>query len=197
MERYFVPQIITGKESEKVFDLPPMIQNDRICRRCYQQEICFTYHKALENGTAITSGLGQLFESQTKHITERHSRFIKKWSTMIDLESDDLKKVGKEIWSMTGPQREKYGRCFSQMVLHSNYQETPQTFIYVFRRHSSAAYLDLTSLQISVGDYVSISTEDGHFSVSVGSIIILTDNEVQISCRKALVTPSKSNEKSL
>lgn len=101
--------------------LPPTLQNDRSCSWCRQLDKCTLYHKvtngvmvfdfkAFENGTAETSGMPKLFNERTAHLSKQHIRYFLHWDNLIELERDDVRHFRKEIWSLSGLEREKLGR---------------------------------------------------------------------------------------
>ena len=44
----------------------------------------------MHGGSAENSGLGDLFESLTDHLTAAHKVFFKQWERLIDLEAKEL-----------------------------------------------------------------------------------------------------------
>lgn len=94
--------------------LPPMLTHRKfICQRCYALDTCLFYHKAFEDGTCNSvkaSGLKLEFEDKTKHLTNNHIQFFKKWDTLISLEENDDQNIRREIWSFESEEREKLGR---------------------------------------------------------------------------------------
>eukprot|EP00210_Caulerpa_lentillifera_P001306 g1257.t1 len=79
--------------------LPPMLHNVRVCRRCPFLTDCTVLHKTAENGNERTSGLGELFTELTKHLTEMHGYFLRRWLSALDWESADLKRKEAFSWN--------------------------------------------------------------------------------------------------
>ena len=59
-------------------DLPPMIKKQHMCKNCYAQTSCFTYHKLVENGDGVTSGMGEVFEQEGQTPHSHPSRVLPK-----------------------------------------------------------------------------------------------------------------------
>lgn len=70
---------------------PPTLRDDmRSCQWCHQLDNCVLYHRAVENGTIESSGMGKLFEARVTHLTEDHIKYFLKWDKLIDLEKSDI-----------------------------------------------------------------------------------------------------------
>ncbi|KAL6069587.1 Tripartite DNA replication factor [Balamuthia mandrillaris] len=205
--------------------LPPMLKS-RICQYCHQLETCALYHKALENGNAESSSLGALFDEKTGHLKPHHIEYFLKWDRLIELEGSELYKHRKEIWTMTGEEREQTGRCWSNMVVD---KEVPSKngFKYTFKKapapspqQEESSYPEerqqgfelklgitnnssdnsedsdwdgggdsLLNFGISHGDYVIVSTDNGHFGVATGFVCEITHEQVVISVEEQLRPP--------
>jgi DNA replication ATP-dependent helicase Dna2 len=190
---------VDSAESYSPLILPPLLQEDRSCTRCFQLEGCFLYHKALENGTADSSGIPDLWSSKLGHLTSTHLAYFKKWMRLVDIESADLLRFDKVAWAIPGPEREiKHRKCLSslQLVEAKVGSQGRQEHVYTFQRHpaSNARYqLSTQSLLAHVdfnsGDKVSISTENGHFGLVSSAVIrkisaevieIVTDTKIKV-----------------
>lgn len=90
--------------------LPPMLKNAHTCKSCHHIDQCTVYHKALENGTKESSGIGELFSTRTEHLTPNQIGYFSTWNKLIDLEKSDAQHLRKEVWTMSGSEREKLGR---------------------------------------------------------------------------------------
>jgi DNA replication ATP-dependent helicase Dna2 len=165
---------------------PPMLREPRECKYCYMLNTCSLYHRVFENGTAETSNLGEEFEVRTNHLTEDHLEYMKKWITCLDLESLEMNHFRKEMWSMTGPEREKVGRCISCMVVVEEGAMNMGIYQYRMRRHERAPKISLKSIGIDVDSYVTISTESGHISVSSGYLVEMSDTEIVVKLKREL-----------
>jgi len=126
------------EEDEEHF-LPPPIDDERVCKRCYAQDTCFLFRKTHPNhlSTAsdskegstskskkklafdppIPSFLQDMFEEKTGHLTPLQTKFFRDWERLLALEERDLVRFKRELWTLGAVEREKRGRCFSGMVL--------------------------------------------------------------------------------
>lgn len=66
--------------------LPPLLRSKE-CEYCFQAAECMTYHKIFENGTEVSSGMAEIFQELTSHITLHHGIYLNKWDRLVDLES--------------------------------------------------------------------------------------------------------------
>ncbi|CAG8593896.1 4276_t:CDS:10 [Paraglomus brasilianum] len=151
--------------------LPPMIQNSYKCGKCFAKSLCF----AVENGNGETSGLGQLFDDATAHMTGNRSEFFVKWEKLISAEENDMIRFRKEIWSMLANEREFYGRCLSNMKLDPDSIEDngrgagSRRYKCRFWRHNSDDRL-IGLGHFAVGDPIVISSQDGHYALAIGFV---------------------------
>ena len=149
---------------------PGMLQDLRTCRRCSQLNNCLLYHKAVEGGDDVSSCLGNLFSEVTEHVTPAYQRFFANWYKLITLEAKEAHETNRqrEIWCMSGWEREKQGRCFSGMQLLSCnsqdkcYQGSDGQHIHRFVRcadHPSES--SLLDVPVTRGDRIVVSEQNG------------------------------------
>ncbi len=73
-----------GKETEtkKSNDIedttfPPMLQNEFVCKSCYQLESCALYHATVEKGTLESSGMDEkTWNSTVGHLTDQDKSYV-------------------------------------------------------------------------------------------------------------------------
>ena len=159
----------TEADQEPVPVLPPTIDSEHKCRRCYAVDGCMLFRRAVENvvepsqaqvgdieGQSAPPKMGKMlsrrtpvadvFEQKTDHLTHVHLEFFRKWDRLLNLEEEDAVRIRREMWTMTAEQREKVGRCFGNMRLDVSL-ETPSTMasnsmrrvVHRFVRHSDSA----------------------------------------------------------
>ncbi|KAL2634060.1 hypothetical protein R1flu_005539 [Riccia fluitans] len=191
--------------------LPPMQQNYQMCHNCRQLDTCTAYHKA-HGGTVESSGLGELFEKSTNHITTADVQFFLKWDRLIDLESRDLLMSHREIWRMPSKKREELGRCISSLVLSESLnssgdlKDSSGSYFYSFRRAGASSDTSNTvnictpsiSLQerpFSCGDYVLLSTESGQTAVAGGIVASLNGDSIVVRLSHRLHNPVHFKDK--
>ncbi|GAC92835.1 DNA-binding protein [Pseudozyma hubeiensis SY62] len=142
---------LTDPTEEPVQVLPPTIDSEHKCRRCYAVDGCMLFRRAVENivepsegkladiegRTASKTGrrlsrrtpIADVFEQKTEHLTDIHLDFYRKWDRLLNLEEEDAVRFRREMWTMTAEQREKVGRCFGNMRLEvtSKSPSSPET----------------------------------------------------------------------
>lgn len=188
--------------------LPPMLQNMHACQRCWHLDTCSIYHKAQEGGTAESSGLGELFNEKTEHLSGSHFGFLKQWDCLIDLEAQELQASQREIWRLPAQEREQVGSCLSSMRIKiwpdgfCEEQKKRGALVYSFSRnisYTSSNKKERKSVELnglhersfSCGDHVLLSTECGHVAVAAGSICDITEHSVSIKLSHQLRLPQE------
>ncbi|GLJ43384.1 hypothetical protein SUGI_0901420 [Cryptomeria japonica] len=186
--------------------LPPMLKSYSMCQGCRHLDACTVYHKVQEGGTVESSGLGDMFDSHVRHLSNADCDFLRHWNQLIDLEAQDSQVACSEIWRKPSSQREEEGGCLSSMVLDSSSNRIGEThgksgqYIYCFCRKDSyvckktysvmqknddampcarpASFLERA---FKCADHVILSTESGHVAVASGFIIEITHSSITIS----------------
>ncbi|KAJ6259113.1 DNA replication ATP-dependent helicase/nuclease dna2 [Drechslerella dactyloides] len=174
-------------------DLPPMLGDKRTCGKCYAKTSCFVFHKTIENGTAETSGVGDIFAKETAHLNETHSEFFTKWEALLSKEEKDMEKFRKELWVMTSDEREAAGRCFSNLSMipesapTSNDQVSKiNRFHYRFVKKTPSPSFSFLESQINVGEPIVISDEDGHFALAKGYVVKVSSKWILVAVDRRL-----------
>ncbi|KAF9458560.1 DNA replication factor Dna2-domain-containing protein [Collybia nuda] len=172
--------------------LPPIIDNERTCKRCFALDACMLYRKAVENVIDTTSSIADIYEMKTGHLTPAHTTFFKQWEALVSLEEQDLIRFRKELWTMGAAERETKGRCFGSMLLDiSFHRQAPQVpvsgdskihrFTYRFIRADTAGFLpSLLNGSMNSGDPVTVSVEPNLLALARGFIVELTPDAVVI-----------------
>lgn len=73
----------TDKGDRRCTDLPIMIMDEHRCGHCFQKDSCMLYHRAIEGGTAETSGVESLFNAAVSHLTDRHLDYCRSHLQML------------------------------------------------------------------------------------------------------------------
>uniref|UniRef100_A0A803M4H9 DNA replication ATP-dependent helicase/nuclease n=1 Tax=Chenopodium quinoa TaxID=63459 RepID=A0A803M4H9_CHEQI len=192
-------------KASKVQQLPPMLQSPNMCRNCRHLNACSIYHK-VHGGSAESSGLGELFESLTDHLTTTHKVFFKQWDQLIDLEAKELQLPKFERGRSYDLKSENFSSCLSSIVLdasdelHLRTCTKDERFVYRFvhkdnlisnrkdNQDSNLAENDLHS-SLRSGDRVILSTESNNLAVASGIITDISRSCVSVSCSKRLRLP--------
>jgi len=123
------PPADEGVEGEPF--LPPPIDDERTCQRCYALDTCLLFRKTYPNHSSsapkkkrltydppIPSFLASIFDARTGHLTPTQTAFFRDWERLLALEERDLVRFKRELWTLGAAEREKRGRCFSGMVVN-------------------------------------------------------------------------------
>ena len=157
--------------------LPPMLQDSRLCGKCYAKTPCFIYHKLVEDGNGNTSGLKEDFTRLMKHLKPAHKSFFMKWDSLLSKEESDVYRFRKELWTMLSSEREKVGRCFGGLILDSRTsEEMPDApkinrYKYTLVKQQAIPNFSFTESQITTGEPIVISDENGHYALANGYVI--------------------------
>ncbi|KAJ6613311.1 Dna2-domain-containing protein [Mycena sp. CBHHK59/15] len=165
--------------------LPPTIDDERTCKRCFSLDTCMLYRKTVENVVDKDSPIVDIYELKTGHITPSQAAFFKRWEALLSLEEQDAMRFKKELWTMGAPEREAKGRCFSSMLLDTSYcaPSTSKTskihkFTYKFCRASTSP--SLLNGHINVGDPITISIEPNLLALARGFVLQLAPTSVVV-----------------
>ncbi|CAE6465876.1 unnamed protein product [Rhizoctonia solani] len=110
--------------------LPPPIDENYQCSKCYVKDACVLYRAAVEK--MPPSPISQLSD-KAAHLTPSQKEFFAHWETLIALEEQDMVRFRKELWTMGAEEREKHGRCFAHMMPGPKIKKDGK-FIYEFTR---------------------------------------------------------------
>ncbi|KAI0262628.1 Dna2-domain-containing protein [Gloeopeniophorella convolvens] len=168
--------------------LPPTIDSERLCGRCFALDACMLYRRAVDNVVDESSPIADIYEQKTGHLTQPQADFFKQWERLIALEEHDMMRFRKELWTLGAEQREALGRCFADMVLDTpSVPEAPiypaaskiHQFTYRFRRRIDGVVAEsLLNGHMSAGDAVTVSVVPDLFALCRGFIVELTPTHV-------------------
>ncbi|KAG2136828.1 Dna2-domain-containing protein [Suillus cothurnatus] len=174
------------KELEEPF-LPPTIDDERLCKRCYALDTCMLFRKAVENVVDTSSPIADVYDLKTSHLKPSHLAFFKQWEELISLEEQDATRFRKELWCMSAQEREDKGRCFNSMVIDASFQlgKVPNSgkihqYTYCFVRASAAHGDSFLNGHMSRGDAITISVEPDLLALARGFIVELTPEAVVV-----------------
>ncbi|QCD95507.1 DNA replication ATP-dependent helicase Dna2 [Vigna unguiculata] len=192
--------------------LPPMLQSPSICRGCRHLNVCSIYHKA-NGGSTESSGLREVFDSLTNHMNSSHSKFLRQWDRLIDLEAKETKVLRKEVWQSHSSKSSNSSNSsgLSSIVLDSlgippEKSLKDNQFTYRFIQQDSSSNLsevsdvsssaslknDLDSIFRS-GDHVILRNQSTHQIIAKGVISDISPNHVSVSFSKRLRIPGSSS----
>lgn len=180
-------------------ELPPTIDNERDCGRCYAVDECMLYRRAVEgvSPNKDTSSIASLYQAKVSHLTEQHATFFRHWEHLLTMEEDDIVRFRRQLWTMTAAARERGGRCLSNMVL----APAPVDGDGGSKRARTASGMnerivyqliknDLSSVHLggvfAVGDPISVSIEPDFYSVAQGHLLDLSSNIVTVAVDRDL-----------
>jgi DNA replication ATP-dependent helicase Dna2 len=177
---------------ERHAQLPPMLKKEHMCNRCYAKTTCFIYHRLADDGNGETSGMKTKFNDVVKHLTPKHKEFFLKWDDLLTKEERECLKLRRELWTMLSSEREKLGRCFSNVAIKpgSAYEDhnNPKInrFQYVLIKEAEAPGVSFIDSQITVGEPIVISDEKGHFALANGYVTKVRKQQITVAVDRRL-----------
>lgn len=177
---------------ERNVQLPPMKKSSHACSKCYAQSACFTYHKLADNGNGETSGLKAKFDEVVQHLTPKHQEFFLKWEDLLTKEEKESHKLRRELWTMTSQEREKIGRCFSEVIVEEgSAHEDAQTnrinrFTYNLIKEDPVPGFSFLESQLAVGEPIVVSDELGHFALAIGYVTAVRKHKISVAVDRRL-----------
>lgn len=183
---------------ERNVRLPEMKRNKQVCTRCFAQTSCFVYHRLADGGTGETSGMGVKFDEVVGHLNGIHQKFFLLWEELLTKEEKETQKLKRELWTMTGPEREKVGRCLSGMILdaktdlRSDMNSAKDNIKinrhqYRFVKDNPDASFSFLDSQLAVGEPIVVSDEDGHFALALGFVVSVAKRAISVAVDRRLL----------
>ena len=177
---------------ERHAQLPQMLKKEGMCNRCYAKTPCFIYHKLADDGTGETSGMKAKFDEVVNHLTPNHKAFFLKWDALLTKEENESLKFRRELWTMLSSEREKLGRCFSNVVIEpgSTYEDKDHPKInryqYTLVKQLAQDGFSFLDSQITIGEPIVISDEKGHFALANGYVTHVRKNRISVAVDRRL-----------
>tara|TARA_R110002003_G_scaffold106_16_gene8854 strand:- start:1984 stop:4494 length:2511 start_codon:yes stop_codon:yes gene_type:complete len=175
-------------------DLPPILKEDFKCQKCYAQEACFLYDNLVEDGKGqqLNKKAKERYDELVKPLKPSHQDFMKKWDTLLTKEETDMMKFRRELWTMLSTEREKLGRCFSNVILEpgSGHEETNgqkiNRYSYTFIKQRPTPGFSFTESQLIIGEPVVVSDEQGHFALANGYVTNVRKRRITVAVDRRL-----------
>jgi len=183
---------LAGSLRDRNSQLPPMLKKENMCNRCYAKVPCFIYHKLADNGNGETSGMDAKFDEVVKHLTPKHREFFLKWDGLLTKEEKECLKFRRELWTMLSTEREKLGRCFSNVIIEpgSAYEDDNNPKInrykYTLIKQTPKQNFSFLDSQLMVGEPIVISDEKGHFALANGYVTHVRKQRITVAVDRRL-----------
>lgn len=177
---------------ERSVQLPPMKRSTNACGNCYAKVPCFIYHKLADDGDGETSGMAGKFDEVVKHLSPVHQEFFLKWEDLLTKEEKEAQKLRRELWTMLSSEREKVGRCFSNVMIEegsaAEEKGSPKInrFKYTFIKDTPAAGFSFLDSQLVAGEPIVISDEGGHFALALGYVTSVRKQRISVAVDRRL-----------
>lgn len=173
--------------------LPPTIDNERECGRCFAQDGCMLYRRTVDRiveDPEHPSEIAGLYSRITSHLTAEQAAFYEHWERLLSLEEEDMVRFKRELWTMTAAAREELGRCFANMQIDPAQHDYgagsgsgevhSHTYRFVRRAMPGSPGQSFLGGAITPGDPCVLSIEPGMFSVAQGYILQVTSKAVTV-----------------
>ncbi|GAB1216875.1 hypothetical protein ATERTT37_006094 [Aspergillus terreus] len=172
--------------------LPPMLKRSSMCNKCYSKTPCFIYHKLADDGDGETSGLGDDFVNAMDHLDVQHRDFFQKWDNLLTKEEQSMMRFKRELWTLLSSEREALGRCFGNVVIEpgSGYEDKDgikiNRYRYTFVKKQATPSFSFTESQLTVGEPIVISDEEGHFALANGYVVQVSPRRITVAVDRRL-----------
>lgn len=175
-------------------ELPPVLKEDHKCQKCYAQEPCFLYHKLVEDGQGerLNKKAKERYDELVKSLKPSDQDFMKMWDTLLTKEESDMMKFRRELWTMLSTEREKLGRCFSNVILEpgSGHEEKNgqkiNRYTYTFIKQRPKPGFSFTESQLIIGEPIVVSDEQGHFALANGYVTNVRKRRITVAVDRRL-----------
>ncbi|KAA8625337.1 Superfamily I DNA and RNA helicase and helicase subunits [Pyrenophora tritici-repentis] len=175
-------------------ELPPILKEDFKCQKCYAQESCFLYHNLVEDGKGemLNKKTKERYDELVQPLQRSHQDFMKKWDILLTKEETDMMKFRRELWTMLSTDREKLGRCFSNVILEpgsAHEEENGQKinrYSYTFIKQRPVPGFSFTESQLIVGEPIVVSDEQGHFALANGYVTNVKKRRITVAVDRRL-----------
>ena len=155
------------------------------CNRCFKRHTCMWYHRAFDEEEDC--GLGQeAYVELVGHLETAHAEYFKEWNEMIDAEEAHLEGHLKELWTHSGRQRQRKGRCYSEAILTKVIDLGDRKSLCTFSPREMASVFPIEKVQIGEGDAVIVGVEGAQHMLATGFVESLAPDEITIATRKLL-----------
>ena len=177
---------------ERSVQLPPMLRSKHMCGKCYAKTACFTYHRLADEGDGESSGMDEKFDELVKHLTPRHQEFFVKWENLLTKEEKESRKTKRELWTMTSVERERRSRCFADVIIEEGSAsvdtDNPRInrFHYTFVKRVHAPGFSFLESELSVGEPIVVSDEEGHFALAIGYVTSVRKQRISVAVDRRL-----------
>ncbi|KAF2667684.1 Dna2-domain-containing protein [Microthyrium microscopicum] len=175
--------------------LPPMLQpgQQRLCNGCYAQTSCYLYHTLSEDGDGSLIDKKEPFEKLVSDLKPSHSKFFKNWDSLITKEESEMMKFRRELWTMLSLEREKVNRCFTNVVIvpdttvdDKQSNSKINRYQYAFEKKTFKAGFSFRESQITTGEPIVVSDEQGHFALANGYVTNVSKHRIHIAVDRRL-----------
>lgn len=177
---------------ERSVQLPPMLKSKHMCGKCYAKTSCFTYHRLADDGDGESSGMNEKFDELVKHLTPTHREFFIKWENLLTKEEKESQKTKRELWTMTSDEREKKSRCFADVIIEEGSAsvdtDNPRInrYHYTFVKRVHKPGFSFLGSELSVGEPIVVSDEDGHFALAIGYVSAVRKQRISVAVDRRL-----------
>ncbi|PNY25452.1 DNA replication ATP-dependent helicase/nuclease DNA2 [Tolypocladium capitatum] len=177
---------------ERSVQLPPMLKSKHMCGKCYAKTSCFIYHRLADDGDGESSGMNKTFDELVKHLTPTHRDFFIKWENLLTIEEKESQKTKRELWTMSSNEREKKSRCFADVIIEEGSAcvdtDNPRInrYLYTFVKRVYKPGFSFLESELSVGEPIVVSDEDGHFALAIGYVTAVRKQRISVAIDRRL-----------
>ncbi len=186
-------------------ELPPLTSMKSSCIYCYERSACALVHASRSKGTTseYLDGLPESsstyqklkasYELETRHLSDSDKNFLSEWDSLLDIEFRANNAKRYETWSSPGHERERLGKCVTDLVLqnvavadwvtkgNNGFNRKGRLYTFVKGRERK-----IVGNAFSLGEPVLMSIDNGPVGVSRGHVHMINSNEITVHTDKPI-----------
>lgn len=169
------------------FELPEPISHPSACSNCPYATICSSFGKVDPSfELSEIHPLRKVSEVATSHLADDDLAYFTKWCGLLSLEEQEAKKSNylRSIWRDSPEKREKNRRAITELELKNVETLHEGRYQHCFQLKENS-HLDLTSFEMSLGEYVIVSSTK-RVAIASGFIYDLSQRTVTINLERNL-----------
>ncbi|XP_072401459.1 DNA replication ATP-dependent helicase/nuclease DNA2 [Diabrotica undecimpunctata] len=171
--------------------IPPSLPepiNHKSCANCPYSAICTVYAHFNKENISSKPTLKSIQEDILQNLEQSHIDYFMKWTSLLVIESESNTgtKDIKEIYLMPPSDREKKGRCISNLRISKVSDVVDELYFeHYFEKIVPDSSRNFTTSGLTVGGYVVVSTDKRH-AVAAGFVNDITTTSISVTLERNL-----------
>ncbi|XP_028132105.2 DNA replication ATP-dependent helicase/nuclease DNA2 [Diabrotica virgifera virgifera] len=191
---YYLTQSVT--EADNIL-IPPSLPepiNHKSCTNCPYSAICTVYAHVNNESLSSKPTLKSIQDEILQNLKQSHIDYFMKWTSLLLIEAESNKgaKDIKEIYLVPPSDREKKGRCISNLRISKVSDVIDELYFeHYFERMVPDSSGNFGTSGLLVGGYVVVSTDKRH-AVAAGFVNDITATSISVTLERNLTLKFKN-----